>query len=803
MATTQTQSNVNISDIPEELKPFRQAGLESLMSLVFAPQYIQELKNRGIFPAGTNPVAPPTGGGGSGNNGGNGTDGKYPGDPGYNATSTGKNQASNALLSDNNIMALISKLGGYNTDGTIDGVTGSALTNNPLSKKSITMSSQGVNLNGVGLDLNGNPYPVDQKPGGGIGDIITIGKTPTYPQYQGTYRPIVVPTQYPNPTNTGGGNPGTGGGSNPGTGGGNPGNGGGGAPGSGGGSTGPRPHEPMGPGTPYSTGPIGNFNGLPTGSEYNTNQYASDALAQKLATALGANVIHTNTGGPNGPPPQNLLDFNVGGSGNYLNAGLVNQMLTDPGQQPFAAARLRDELAMLSRGPNFDAANMKRGGMVRYARGGTIPYGNGISRYDAGGTIDPNSNYPYAPYTPYQGQRFLDYNTIPGANNIPTSNATRASEQGFSSIPGVFDDAGGINAGRVTDPNDPNYGKATTNFGIANDQMDWAGQKLGDAIEGYGSIANNAQQLSNGFNYNPTLKSAGQISVDPLNQYQIAPSAMWTDPGTAQAYMNPYMDAVTNVQKQRAIDDFGEQRGYRNSQAVAAGAFGGSRQAVQEGLAQRALSRNLQAIDANGLNNAYTQGMGQFNTDRTADYTTNRANLDSALQTQGLATQAGLTAAQANQSTNAQQYGQLLNAQQQAEALRQSALTGAGNLGLQAMQGITGAAGALSSVGATRADLQRLAQQMEESRLTDMAKAGAAQDSRAQQGLDYQYQNFVNQKNWPFQLQNFYTSQLAGQPMGVNQEQVQFQNYSPLSQWGGLISAGIGALGQAGSGGSK
>jgi hypothetical protein len=324
--------------------------------------------------------------------------------------------------------------------------------------------------------------------------------------------------------------------------------------------------------------------------------------------------------------------------------------------------------------------------------------------------------------------------------------------------------------------------------------MDWAGHKLGDAIEGFGSIGNYASTIGTSA-LQPSLLSAGQISVDPVTRYQMADSAMWTQPGAAQAYMNPYQQAVTDVQKQRAIDDFMEQRGARNSMAVRSGALGNSRAAVMEGVAQRGLNRNLQAIDAQGLNNAYLNAQQQFNADRQAGFNTNRANLDASLQTQGLGVQSGLTAAQANQRTNADQFGQLLQSQLEAERLRQSGAQIGGNLGIAAMQGMTGAAGALSSVGATRADLQRLAQQMEQSRLTSMAQAGASQDSRAQQGLDWEYQNFLNQRNYPFQLQNFYTAQLAGTPMGYNQDSVQFQSYNPLSQWGGLISTGIGALG--------
>ena len=61
------------------------------------------------------------------------------------------------------------------------------------------------------------------------------------------------------------------------------------------------------------------------------------------------------------------------------------------------------------------------------------------------------------------------------------------------------------------------------------------------------------------------------------------------------AYMNPYINNVLDVQKARASQDFAEQQQSRDSKAIAAGAFGGDRRFVADSLAQRDLNQQLQA----------------------------------------------------------------------------------------------------------------------------------------------------------------------------------------------------------------
>ena len=85
------------------------------------------------------------------------------------------------------------------------------------------------------------------------------------------------------------------------------------------------------------------------------------------------------------------------------------------------------------------------------------------------------------------------------------------------------------------------------------------------------------------------------------------------DQGMAGGFMSPYMQNVVDQQMssaQRQADIAATQRG---AQAVRAGAFGGSRQAVENAEAARALASQKGEIQAKGLQSAFEQAQNQFN----------------------------------------------------------------------------------------------------------------------------------------------------------------------------------------------
>lgn len=178
-----------------------------------------------------------------------------------------------------------------------------------------------------------------------------------------------------------------------------------------------------------------------------------------------------------------------------------------------------------------------------------------------------------------------------------------------------------------------------------------------------------------------------------------------------QQYMNPYIQNVLDVQKQRAQQAYQEQQAGRNAAAVQAGAFGGNRRFVQDALAQRDLNQQLQGIEAEGLQRAYDTATGLFTSDQARN----------------------LQAQMANE-----------------EARRMGA-----SLGLEGAR--------------TSADLQKMYQQYGLANAEALSGIGAKEQQRQQAGLDLAYQDFVNQRDYPYQQLSKYASLLYGNPIQNSQ----------------------------------
>jgi hypothetical protein len=175
---------------------------------------------------------------------------------------------------------------------------------------------------------------------------------------------------------------------------------------------------------------------------------------------------------------------------------------------------------------------------------------------------------------------------------------------------------------------------------------------------------------------------AGQQAASGRNYARQA-----TNPYAMSAYMSPYMQNVVDVQNreaQRGADIAGNVRG---AQAARAGAFGGSRQAIENAEAQRNLAMIKNQNQAQGLQQAYQQAQQaqQFG-----------ANLG--LQGQSAAQQ-GLGVSLAGTQTGLQGLGTALQGQQ-------GALAGIGQAGNMYGLGIQGAQTGLQGVNAANAAYQ-------------------------------------------------------------------------------------------------
>jgi hypothetical protein len=241
-------------------------------------------------------------------------------------------------------------------------------------------------------------------------------------------------------------------------------------------------------------------------------------------------------------------------------------------------------------------------------------------------------------------------------------------------------------------------------------------------------------------------------------------SESFAQPGTAEALMSPYIQGVIDKQTREAIRQADIARGGRGARYAQAGAFGGSRQAIEEAEAERNLQQQLGDITATGLQSAYQQAQQQFNQEQQArqaaqqanigtGLTVEQQNLASRLGVQQLGTQTGLQTALANltnqqqaavqseanrlqaQGMNQQQALQTALANQQA-GMRVGEQNLAAQLGVQQLGTQTGLQTALANL----SNQQQAAVQNEANRLQaqGMNQQQALQAALANQGVQQQ-----------------------------------------------------------------
>jgi hypothetical protein len=227
--------------------------------------------------------------------------------------------------------------------------------------------------------------------------------------------------------------------------------------------------------------------------------------------------------------------------------------------------------------------------------------------------------------------------------------------------------------------------------------------------------------LNTGYTYNPmTTKSFGE---------------------NAQGYMSPYMQNVVERQQQDASRQAAVAQQAQGAQAARSGAFGGSGDYLMRSQGAANLARQQGDIQAQGLQSAYQQGMGQF-----------------------------------NQEQQQRQAAGQLNAQQ--------GQFGAG-LGLQGLQTALTGASTLGNLGNTQYN-----QNMGVTSLQN--QLGGQQQQQMQQDLNNKYQDFQSYQNYPYKQLGFMSDILRGVPLTQTGASVYT---APPSTAQNVASLGLGAAG--------
>lgn len=251
-------------------------------------------------------------------------------------------------------------------------------------------------------------------------------------------------------------------------------------------------------------------------------------------------------------------------------------------------------------------------------------------------------------------------------------------------------------------------------------------------------------------------------------------SDSFTAPFVSQAYMSPYMQNVVNSQQREAMRQSNIAKQQQQAQAVGQGAFGGSRQGIVEAERQRNLANQLGDIQGTGLQQAYQQGMGQFNAEQAAYLQAQQANQ-----------QAGLTAQQANQQANLNTGIQNLQSQQQAQAAQEASRQFGAQLGLQGYGQSLQAAQTLGSLGQ-----QQYQQDM--GTIQAMAGMGAQEQAQTQNIINQAMQNYGTAQQYPLMQLGVMSNMLRGLPMQSSTTNMYQAQPSMVSQLAGAAGTGLG-----------
>ena len=331
------------------------------------------------------------------------------------------------------------------------------------------------------------------------------------------------------------------------------------------------------------------------------------------------------------------------------------------------------------------------------------------------------------------------------------------------------------------------YQIANEGIGAYQTYLDDAGDTLGTAAT---TAEGGLSDIQQGMGYldpvtGQAMVTQGQGYIDPAKGYfdagatQAIGSASAYDPSAGiSAFMDPYQQQVTQGALNQMNKQFAMQQTGRDQQAIGAGAFGGSRQGVMEGIAQGELgdatSRRIFEDLSRNYGQARTASMQDFQNQKARELSSANAQMTAG---QGL-TQAGLASGQLGQT-----YSNIGN---------QTAQT-AGTLGAQ--QGVLGTQ--LGQLGTQQAALGEFAQKAGITDINLLETLGSARQQQTQRELDVKRQNDMQNVYEPYQRLSYYSDILRGAPS--TQQTTSLQSSSDPSLFNQILGGGIAGLGLYGA----
>jgi len=286
-----------------------------------------------------------------------------------------------------------------------------------------------------------------------------------------------------------------------------------------------------------------------------------------------------------------------------------------------------------------------------------------------------------------------------------------------------------------------------------------------------------------------------------------------------QQYMDPYLENVVDVQKREAEKDYQRAQAGRSAEAVQAGAFGGSRSAVREGLAESEMLDRMARIDAEGRSAAFGQAATQFGQDRSAQQSQREAQAAEMARVQGIGIgeAARVQSAMADeqyriQNANASEFARIQESQAaemarvQGISIEEAARVQAANAaerarveGSQADENARARDQSLAALGFSSDQAKQLSALGEMARAGDIQAAqlletiGRQQEAYQQQGLDVAYQDFLGQRDFQKDQLNYLSGIMRGVPVQPNTSTSTMQPTPSMLQQ--ALGGGLGAVG--------
>ena len=338
-----------------------------------------------------------------------------------------------------------------------------------------------------------------------------------------------------------------------------------------------------------------------------------------------------------------------------------------------------------------------------------------------------------------------------------------------------------------------------------------AGQSQYDAANaGYlGVLGSTPQQIT----------AAQGALADPTKAAQAATAQAATAPATIaqqaalsslngmnlQGYMNPYTKSVIDQTLPVMNQSLAQQQNALQNQANASNAFGGSRQAITQGVlgAQGAMGEGQMAAQLNQANYAQAQAAGEFDVgqaNQMGEFNANQMNTVG-MYNQGQANQANqFNANQSNQvgMYNAGQSNQVgMYNQGQANNMNQFNAAAQNTAAYQNQQAGLTQEGLANTAAGGLANLGNEAQLSQARNFTEQMTAGTAEQAQQQAEINANLGQFNQAWQYPYQQLGVLQSALGMTPYGTSQQGLSTTNSQTQTSANplGMALGGLGALG--------